>query len=382
MNTKQKRNVSILILVVLVLAIFFGYRAWQINKIESAIENDGLSTGLFEEPLSYAGSSYLVPPSQLYASGSDLPAIDDPVYTTVSDADTYLSDEVFGVHVEVNGEHRFYSYQILNWHLLVNDTFNGVDLLVSNCSLCHSPSVFEVSEEFESAALVYNNNQLLSDRATGSTWHQIRGTAVAGERTGEQLSPYQHTTMSWGDWKERHPDGEVLSTDTGYVRDYGQHPYGAYDTSKLVYFPLNSVDEKVSQKWVIDGLAIGNEAIAISRDIMRGVWVYHGVLSDTSIVVFYDTELGISRVFDAVIDGTELRFTYDNDSDTFTDDQTGSTWTAEGLAVSGSYSGTQLTQIQTQESNFLCWHGTYPTSQSALIDVLDKHVEEEATVEE
>ena len=34
--------------------------------------------------------------------------------------------------------------------------------------------------------------------------------------------------MKWKAWKEGYPDGEVLSTDTGFRRDYNSNPYAEY----------------------------------------------------------------------------------------------------------------------------------------------------------
>jgi hypothetical protein len=80
---------------------------------------------------------------------------------------------------------------------------------------------------------------LLYDRETESLWSQIMGQAVAGKLVGEKLKafPVSHTT--WRDWVKRHPETQVLSTDTGYSRDYARNPYRGYEQSRQLYFGVN-----------------------------------------------------------------------------------------------------------------------------------------------
>ena len=40
------------------------------------------------------------------------------------------------------------------------------------------------------------------------------------------------------DWPARHPYTQVLSTDTGFRRDYRVSPYGNYGQSEKLYFPV------------------------------------------------------------------------------------------------------------------------------------------------
>src|SRR3989339_1161192 len=136
---KEQKNLliglGIFILVILILTLI---RTWRMSNVEKMMQGAELPYGLLEEAVSYDGDSYLVPPTQIYESGSELPALTNPDFDTVAQADAYLADDIPGVDVEVNGQHRFYSYQILNWHEVVNDSFSGVDLAVTHCSFCKS----------------------------------------------------------------------------------------------------------------------------------------------------------------------------------------------------------------------------------------------------
>jgi len=66
------------------------------------------------------------------------------------------------------------------------------------------------------------------------------GQSFSGPRKGERLIsvPIQHST--WADWKNQHPQTEVLSKDTGFSRGYGRPPYGDYDENGDIFPPCHS----------------------------------------------------------------------------------------------------------------------------------------------
>lgn len=43
---------------------------------------------------------------------------------------------------------------------------------------------------------------------------------------------------NWTDWKQLHPDMQVLSTDTGFARDYTRDPYAGYVQDQSIMFPV------------------------------------------------------------------------------------------------------------------------------------------------
>jgi len=382
MTKDQKNKVLGGVLFVVVIAALFGIRAWRMAQVESYLEDAVLINGLLEEKVSYDGKNYLVPPTYIYDGGSELPALNDPKFDSVSVADSYLADDIEGIDIEVNGEHRFYSYQILNWHEVVNDSFNGVDLSITHCSLCISSAVY-VSEldgnnlELESSGKIYNNNQLLESK-DGSLWFQLRGMAISGKYAGQELEEYPFRVMTWSTWNEIYPDGYALSTDTGFVRDYASHPYGQYGISTIIYFPLNIENEMMGTKWEIEGLEIDDNAIAFSDKIMLGKYVANVTLGDVPIIGFWHEEQERTYVFSSTVNEQVLTFSFDWDTGTITDDETGSVWTNLGQAVSGELVGTQLDSITTKPSLWMCWGTQYTDSAVAHIEIVpaDEIIEE------
>ena len=211
----------------------------------------------------------LVPADEIHAGGpprDGIPALDDPAFVRPGQADFLAPDDrILGV--EIGGEARAYPIAILNWHEIVNDEIRGRPIVVTYCPLCGTGVVFDAEVAgrrlaFGVSGLLYNSDVLLYDRQTESLWSQIKKQAVTGPMKGRRLRalPISHT--SWRDWRERHPDTRVLSTDTGYARDYSRDPYGDYASERGLYFPVSARSNRYHPKERVLGLEIGGEAKA------------------------------------------------------------------------------------------------------------------------
>ena len=217
----------------------------------------------------------LVPADEILAGGpprDGIPSIDNPKFAPANGAD-FMDDDDYVIGVVVKGEARAYPIKILNWHEVVNDEINGERIAVTFCPLCGSGVVFDsarakdgaaLSEngalEFGVSGLLYNSDVLLYDRQSESLWSQLMRRAISGEMKGKDLKalPAEHTTF--GEWKKRHPQTKVLTTETGFDRDYARDPYQGYETSPEIYFPLSSKPrtEEFPPKERVLGVSIGD----------------------------------------------------------------------------------------------------------------------------
>ncbi|MFV2031518.1 MAG: DUF3179 domain-containing protein [Gammaproteobacteria bacterium] len=192
-------------------------------------------------------SNATVPADEILAGGpprDGIPAITNPKLLSASEA-SYLSPDDRVLGITLNGESRAYPISILNWHEIINDQIKGERFAITYCPLCGTGVAFsaEVGGQlmnFGVSGLLYNSNVLLYDRKTESLWSQIMGIAVSGKMVGEKLTsiPISHTT--WKDWLQKNPDTLVLSTNTGFSRDYTRNPYAGYERSRQLYFEVNN----------------------------------------------------------------------------------------------------------------------------------------------
>lgn len=193
-----------------------------------------------------------VPVAEILRGGpprDGIPAIDEPKFLSAEAADDFLRPDDRVLALEVDGEARAYPIRILDWHEIVNDQVGDAAFAVTYCPLCGSGVVFRADAfradavagkrlSFGVSGLLYKSDVLLYDRETESLWSQILRRAVTGPLKGARLTSLPATHATWREWKARHPHTKVLSPATGYERDYERSPYGDYDSSRAVYFPV------------------------------------------------------------------------------------------------------------------------------------------------
>ena len=154
---------------------------------------------------------------------------------------------------------------------------------------------------FGVSGLLYNSDVLLYDLESQSLWSQLMGQAISGERRGERLVkvPLQHT--SWQDWRQQYPDTLVLSTETGYSRDYNRNPYGDYDRSEQVFFPISiTAPSSYHPKEQVIGLEYGQETIAFPHAELNKVQnpTIEGKINGQAYKLIWNKDHQSGQVFD------------------------------------------------------------------------------------
>ena len=234
-----------------------------------------------------------------------IPALVDPKTIKVAEADDLRPGErVIGVIVA--GESRAYPINILMYHEAVNDTLGGVPIAVIYCPLCDSVSVVDRRLEgrtytFGISGLLHNSNVLLFDRTDQALWSQVGMTAISGPNAGKSLRHLSWEIVSLAVWREAHPEGTVLSVDTGYDRDYRRQPYGDYFVTDRLSFPVSREDSRLPRKAPVVGVRLGETVRAYPVSEIRKA--PGGLVRDTidgePIVLHADPESGSVRVVEA-----------------------------------------------------------------------------------
>lgn len=311
-----------------------------------------------------------------------IPPVDRPKFLRVRDTD-FLADNEPVLALEIDGDARAYPVQILTWHEIVNDTVGGIPVSVSYCPLCNSAVAYDrrlgdLILDFGTSGLLYNSALVMYDRQTETLWSHFTGEGIIGELTGRDLDVFPLSTVSWKTFREAHPQGIVLSRDTGHSREYGRNPYPGYDDVNGVPFLFQGeVDGRYTALTRIVGIESGDSAAGVPLlDLMDAravtgqidgspfVALWTGgtasALQDVSIADGVD--VGATGVFVPEVDGVALTFT-GNDDDTFTDDQTGSTWNILGTAVAGELSGARLEAYAHVDTFWFAWSTFRPDTE-------------------
>lgn len=112
-----------------------------------------------------------------------IPAILNPKFIAIEEANDWLRQVEPVVAVDLNSEVKAYPIQILMWHEIVNDSIGGVPILVTFCPLCNTAIAFErtvngVVFDFGTTGRLRFSNLIMYDRQTETWWQQAEGLAI------------------------------------------------------------------------------------------------------------------------------------------------------------------------------------------------------------
>src|SRR5918994_4544888 len=228
-----------------------------------------------------------------------IPGIVRPRFASTGEADRFLADREPVAVIEIGGISRAYPLQILTWHEIVNDEIGGRPVAVTYCPLCNSTVAFsrEVAGrtlDFGTTGMLRNSDLVMYDRQTESWWQQITADAVVGELTGERLEVLPSQLLSWAEFRRLHPDGEVLSRDTGFSQPYGQNPYTEYDRPDSSPFLFEGeTDDALPPKERVAAIATGaGRAVVYPFSRLAKSAPINDAIDDGPIVVLFDPEVG------------------------------------------------------------------------------------------
>ncbi|AFY69763.1 hypothetical protein Pse7367_1472 [Thalassoporum mexicanum PCC 7367] len=172
-----------------------------------------------------------------------IPSVDNPEFDTATT--TSYGDDHTVIGIVINGEAKAYPYGVMNWHEIVNDRLGGVNITVSYCPLCDTILAFERGEStFGVSGKLYQSCLVMFDRTDDTLYSQPWGMGIIGPQVNHNLKKIPAVKTTLGAWLEQHPDSLILSTDTGYNRNYTRYPYGSYYTNDQLIFPVRDQEAR------------------------------------------------------------------------------------------------------------------------------------------
>lgn len=325
-----------------------------------------------EVPTSNSGvpvaADWLIPEDEVRDGGpgkDGIPAISAPNFSSVAQTQ-FLDPTDLVITIKTAEGIRAYPHPILDWHEIVNDDLpSGERLSLTYCPLTGTAigwngTLNGTKTTFGVSGLLYNSNLLPYDRATDSYWSQMSHKCVKGELTGTEIETFQTIEMNFNTLRELYPDAQVLNTETGFNRNYGQYPYGDYrfNNSSLI-FPVSNTDDRVASKERVLGVVIFDrvrtyrfnsfmeEEVNIVEDRFQGKdLVVIGSQAKNFIVAFENS----------LSDGTKLTFEPVQGSlPIVMEDNEGNKWDIFGEAVEGPRQGTKLPEVLNYVGYWFSW---------------------------
>lgn len=310
---------------------------------------------------------WLIPKSEVRDGGpgkDGIPSIDNPKFINANEVG-FLDDDDLVVGILNENTARAYPHEVLDWHEVVNDKINNDYVTINYCPLTGTAFGWKSESNGEKTSfgvsgLLYNANLILYDRNTDSNWSQLRLQAVNGELIGKepQLIPVIET--SWKTWKTLYPNTKVLSTDTGFSRNYGVYPYGAYKTNHayFVFQPAILNSALPNKERVLAIINNGKSKVYQFSKFINGKVIKETFEGTDYLIVGNEDMIVPFKLTDTF---STLDFSYDfNNSETFFKDNEGNRWNVFGTAISGPRVGDTLTPAKSVASFWFAIATFYP----------------------
>lgn len=321
--------------------------------------NNGGATG---------SSEWLIPVNEVRDGGpgkDGIPSIDNPKFSSVSSADTQITDEELIVAIKVGNQVKIYPHYILDYHEVVNDSFDSDDLTLSYCPLTGTAFAWQsqVGNRFSTfgvSGLLYNSNLILYDRETDSNWSQILELCVNGESVGQQPEKQEVIETTWGIIKTMFPNALVLNTETGFARPYGTYPYGAYlEIDDFFLFTPSIINPQLPNK---------ERVLAIKDEDQAKVYQFSSFTDGAAIKDSFEDNRYLIVGNDAILNGfrlsgqqVNLSYTYIYEgSEAFFEDNQGTVYNIFGEAISGPGIGSKLASTNSFISMWFAVAAFYP----------------------
>ena len=308
-----------------------------------------------------------IPASDVMSGGppkDGIPAVDQPVFVDVTEADEWLDDDEPVFVVSADGRTHIYPVQILTYHEIVNDVVGTTPLTITYCPLCNSGLTFrrhfngEVLD-FGTTGRLRLSNLIMYDRQSETWWQQATGEGLVGQFAGFRLDVYPMLMVPWDRARDRFFDAAVLSQETGFARPYGNNPYAGYDTSRqpFLYSGPRTPGPYTAMDRVLE-VVQGDQTAVFPYPILAEELVAQRDVGGQSVVVFWESgtasaldtrsiaggrDVGAANAFRAAIGGRHL--TFEVHAGGFRDIETGTTWDALGVGIAGDLEGTRLEPV-------------------------------------
>jgi len=260
-----------------------------------------------------------------------IPAFTNPSFVGTDGVGSFLSDSDMVVGLEINGEARAYPHNILWWHEIINDQIGDKTVSITFCPLTGNGLVFDAT--------------IPEDRL--------------------KMIPVVEST--WQRWKSLHPDTKVVAGSNS-DRQLTAYPYTNYRSESTGPFTsLNrDLDRRFPPKRMIHGVLIDNIPKAYPFSSLDAKAAVNDKFAGTDILIIFDEIGQMALSYNRRVGSQTLTFSVVEAGTPFRiqDQETGTTWSVEGLGLSGPLAGQRLTRLlNTYNAFWFAWAAFWPATE-------------------
>ncbi|MFH5833282.1 DUF3179 domain-containing protein [Halalkalibaculum sp. DA384] len=322
---------------------------------------------------------WLIPKDEIVDGGpgpDGIPSIDEPRFSPASGVG-YVGNSRLVTGIKIGDTVKAYPHQVMDHHEIVNDAAGDLPYCLTLCPLTGTAIAWErtingETVEFGVSGWLFRNNLIPYDRRTGSRYSQMQMRGVNGEESGSPLTTIQVVQTTWSTWKEMYPDSQVLTTDTGFSRDYSGFVYGRdyyRDEDSGTLFPVQNADSRLPNKARVHGIIAERPAdqdaqVKVYQVGMfgEGVHLVTDQVEGLEVIIAGSSNHNFAVSFQArPEDGTELQFEAVQDAlPVIMEDQEGNRWDLFGYAMEGPRKGERLRPTNSYTGYWFAWADFFP----------------------
>ncbi len=308
-----------------------------------------------------------------------IPALTNPAFV-IADEVSFLTDDDLVVGYRKGSDIRAYGHNILNWHEIVNDEVSGDKLAIIYCPLTGTATAWNRvipggETTFGVSGLLYNTNVIPYDRLTNSNWSQLLQKSVNGKLINTEAEDFQVIETTWKTWRSMYPKSKVLSTKTGFGRNYDAYPYRDYRTNdNALLFNIIPDDRRIPRKERVIGVVIDGEvkvyrfsSLPQEKGVGSNVFYGKGIIKDVfkgqQIIIVGDEKRNILVAFENTLSSGRLgNYVYSDLPNGILTDQSGNVWDIFGVAISGPLRGQRLKSPQFIVGYWMAFGSFFPNA--------------------
>ncbi len=266
------------------------------------------------------------------------------------------------IGVVVDSLAKAYPIQLIGYHHQVVDTFNGIPVMVTYCTVCRTGRVFSpmVNGKQEIFRLVGMDhfNAMFEDSRTKSWWRQATGECIAGPLKGYRLTELRSEQVSLAAWSRKHPSTWVMQPDTIFKEKFEK--MDTYDKGKSKGALTKRDSSSWSAKsWVL-GVQIGDSYKTYDWNILAKQRLVEDSFATKPILILIESDTASFHTYNRNMAGQVLHF--QKKSDTIMDLNTRSLWNFDGVCINGKLKDSVLQQVNSYQEFLHSWEYFHPSS--------------------
>jgi Protein of unknown function (DUF3179) len=268
------------------------------------------------------------------------------------------------IGIEINGQSRAYPIQIIGYHHQVRDTVGNTPVMITYCTVCrtgrvYSPFVDGKPETFRLVGMDHFN-AMFEDATTKSWWRQATGEAIAGPLTGSRLQEIPSHQASLSSWLRVHPNSTILQPDSNYKEDYDD--LADFDKGTI----KGHLEKRDSASWKMKSWVVGIQTNHLEKaydwnDLLKNYFIQDTV-GNTPVLLVLENDTSSFHAFNRNLQGRTLFFISDKTVSQFSDSNTHSIWTIDGVCTSGALKDAKLERLAAYQEFWHSWHQFHPNT--------------------